>query len=244
MISRSRLLPGAAVAVAAAVLGLTGCGAPGGLARGEAAPSVAVQPSPEAVWPSWAGRSPKSPAADTTEHEPPPRPLDGVRVPAGGLGQMSVRDILAADPRVKQYADRELIHGPGRAGVRPPSLSDLTGDGRPELLVAIDTESGSTVVTAYRDLRGEVAPILLARGKRVAVERLGTDLVLRQPCADGGEQAIRYRWDGERMSTASDTKTYAKTPPRSHAKILPPPSPSPTTPASPSPTPRPSDTAR
>ncbi|MGW0733782.1 hypothetical protein [Streptomyces sp. NPDC002851] len=210
MIYRSRLALGAGLAVTAAVV-LTGCGNPNGLAAGEPAPSVAVQPSPAAVWPSWSGASPESPGADTTAHQPPPEPLPAaLKVPEGGLGKLKVRDLLRADSRMRPYADRPLIHEPGRSGIRPPKLVDLTGDGADELLVAVDTESGSTVLSGYREQNGRVVPILYARGKRVAIETVGADLVLRSPCANGAEQAVRYRWDGSRMVTMSDTKTYTK----------------------------------
>ncbi|MDG4864989.1 hypothetical protein P8605_43260 [Streptomyces sp. T-3] len=210
MIPRCRLFLGAAAAALAAAA-LAGCGTTqNGLASGAPAPSVSVQPTPEAVWPSWSGSSSKSPAADTTEHQPPPQPLKNLDVPSGGLGQLQARDVLRADPRMKQYADRPHITKPGRAGIRPAKLEDLTGDGTADLLLAVDTESGRTALAAYTERNGKVYPILFATGKRVTIETVGSDLVLRSPCADGGEQAVRYHWDGARMTTASDTKTYRK----------------------------------
>ncbi|MBB5110047.1 hypothetical protein FHS40_009177, partial [Streptomyces spectabilis] len=47
---------------------------------------------------------------------------------------------------------------------------------------------------------------LFTAGRRISVEVIGTDLLVRSPCADGGEQAVRYHWDGEQMSVAQESK--------------------------------------
>ncbi|MEV5610572.1 hypothetical protein [Streptomyces sp. NPDC052225] len=205
----NRLLPGA-LAAALGVAALTGCARTDGLAAGEAAPSVSVQPQPHDVWPAWSGTSAKAPGAEASAHQPPPRPLTGLpRVGGEGLAGFDVHALLRADPRMEPFADREDIVKPGMSGVRPPIYRDLTGDGRSELLVAVDTETGRTVLTVYREHEGRVYPVLFTAGKRVAVETIGTDLLLRSSCADGGEQAVRFHWDGVRMSTVSDVKNYA-----------------------------------
>lgn len=205
---RPRLLRGAPFAAAAVVV-LAGCGSVDGLDAGEPAPSVSVQPHPEPLWPAWSGTSAKAPGADTATHQPPPEPLDGLPdVGKEGIGGLDVREVLRADPRMRALADRPTIERPGRAGLRPVMLKDLTGDGKPELLVAADTESGRSVLSVYRALGGRVYPILFASGKRVSIETIGPDLLLRSSCAGGGEQAVRFRWDGVRMSTVSDTKNY------------------------------------
>ncbi|MGW7275002.1 hypothetical protein ACWGH5_31325 [Streptomyces sp. NPDC054864] len=236
-----RLLRRAALFAGTAAVALAGCGSVDGLGAGEPAPSVSVQPRPEPLWPAWTSTSSEAPGADAATHQPPPEPLAGLpKLGRGGLGAEDFRKVLRADPRMKPLADRGEIDRPGQAGLRPPLLTDLTGDGRPELLVAADTESGRSLLVAYKESEGRVYPILLTSGKRVSVETLGPDLLVRSPCADGGEQAVRFHWDGVRMSTVSDTKNYNKAPDGADGSS---PSPQPTPKPKPTrkPTPEPSD---
>ncbi|NEB79236.1 hypothetical protein G3I40_29055 [Streptomyces sp. SID14478] len=211
----NRLLTGAvAVATALGIAALMGCGRTDGLGAGEAAPSVSVQPQPHDVWPAWSGTSTKAPGAEASTHQPPPKALTGLPlIGAKGLRGLDAHAVLRADPRMQPFAGREDIKEPGVSGVRPPMYRDLTGDGRPELLVAVDTESGRTALSVYTERDGRVYPVLFTGGKRVAVETLGKDLLLRSSCTDGGEQAVRYHWDGTRLSTISDVKNYKKSTP-------------------------------
>lgn len=229
-ILRRPLLLSAALFAAPAVLALTGCGSTDGLGHGDAAPSVSVQPHPEAVWPAWAGKSSRAPGAEAATHQPPPRALPGLpKVGSGGLAAMDVHAILRADPRMKPLAGRGTIDRPGRAGLRPPMFLDLTGDKKPEMLVAADTESGRSLLAVYREHDGKVFPVLFTSGRNLSVETIGPDLLVRTPCSEGGEQAVRFHWDGARMSTVSDIKNYQK-PPRptdTNEPTSPAPSPSP-----------------
>ncbi|MER5300011.1 hypothetical protein ABT039_11210 [Streptomyces lasiicapitis] len=203
------LLLGAPLAALATAV-LCACGGADGLSSGDPAPPVSVQPRPEPLWSAWSGSSPSSPGADPTAKQPPPEPLDGFELGPGGLAKADVKELLRADTRLRTLADRPMIKKPGRPGIRPPVLTDLTGDGRRELLVAIDVESGRSVLAVYSEKRGKVYPVLVTAGRRLGVETLGPDLLVRSPCADGGEQAVRYHWDGTRMSTVSDVKSYPK----------------------------------
>lgn len=215
---RFRLLLGVPLAALAAAV-LCACGAADGLSTGEAAPPVSVQPRPEPLWSAWSGASPSAPGADPTSRQPPPEPLEGLGdLGPGGLARVDVRDLLRADTRLRTLADRPMIKKPGRPGIRPPVHTDLTGDGRPEALVAIDVESGRSVLAVYHEKDGKVLPILFTAGRRLVVETLGTDLLVRSPCADGGEQAVRFHWDGTRMSTVSDVKSYQKPAPSEHTE--------------------------
>ncbi|MYY82659.1 hypothetical protein GT044_15575, partial [Streptomyces sp. SID335] len=67
---RRLLLPGAALFAVVAVLVLTGCAGTDGLGHGDSAPSVSVQPRPEAVWPAWAGRTSRAPGAEASTRQP------------------------------------------------------------------------------------------------------------------------------------------------------------------------------
>lgn len=207
---RFRILPCVPLA-ALAVAVLSACGAGSGLGDSEPAPPVSVQPRPEPLWSAWSGSSPSAPGEDPTSRQPPPEPLDGLGpLGPGGLAKADVRELLRADTRLRTLADRPTVKKPGRPGIRPPVLTDLTGDGRPEMLVAVDVESGRSVLVVYYEKRGKVYPVLFTAGRRLAVETLGTDLLVRSPCAEGGEQAVRFHWDGTRMSTVSDVKSYGK----------------------------------
>ncbi|WP_405653361.1 hypothetical protein [Streptomyces sp. RK9] len=200
-------MPLAALAVAV----LSACGAGSGLGDSDPAPPVSVQPRPEPLWSAWSGSSPSAPGEDPTSRQPPPEPLDGLGpLGPGGLAEADVRELLRADTRLRTLADRPVVKKPGRPGIRPPVLTDLTGDGRPEMVVAVDVESGRSVLVVYYEKRGKVYPVLFTAGRRLAVETLGTDLLVRSPCAEGGEQAVRFHWDGTRMSTVSDVRSYGK----------------------------------
>ncbi|MGA4848719.1 hypothetical protein ACOBQB_21610 [Streptomyces sp. G5(2025)] len=202
---------GLATLAALVALALTGCADPDGLGPGEAVPPVSAQPRPEAVWPAWSGASPRAPGADAATRQPPPKALKGLpEVGPGGLASLNVHAVLRADPRTKPLAGRDLIDGPGRAGLRRPAFLDLTGDKKPEMLVAADTESGRNVLAVYSARGGKVYPVLLTSGRRMSVETIGPDLLVRTPCAEGGEQAVRFHWDGARMSTVSDFRDYEK----------------------------------
>ncbi|MGH4028106.1 hypothetical protein ACQB60_04120 [Actinomycetota bacterium Odt1-20B] len=209
---RRRLLLAAPLAALAAAA-LAGCGGANGLADGDIAPSMSVQPHPEPFWPAWSSPSSDAPAADTATRQPPPKALKGLpKVDDDQIADLDVATILRADPRMRPLSDRATISGPGRAGLRPPVYADLTGDGRRDLLVAADLESGRSVLAVYTMRDGKVYPILFTSGRRMSIEALGKDILVRSPCADGGEQAVRYHWNGVRMGTFEDNKTYKKSP--------------------------------
>ncbi|GHD98580.1 hypothetical protein [Streptomyces alanosinicus] len=204
------LLPGCAVLIGAGAA--SGCAATDGLAAGEPVPTVSAPPRPESVWPAWTGTSASAPGARASTRQPPPEPLKGLpRIgtdEAKDLRDLDVRAVLRADPRTRPYADRPSTDKPGPAGMRPPRYADLTGDGRPELLVAVDTENGRTLLAVFAARAGQVYEVLLTGGHQVAVETLGHDLVLRSLCTDGAQQAVRFHWDGARLVTVSDEKKY------------------------------------
>ncbi|MFJ7160108.1 FG-GAP repeat protein [Streptomyces sp. NPDC101118] len=200
-----------ALAVSAVLLALGGCAAPGGLGVGEPAPAVSAQPRPEELWPAWAIGSPEAPGAAAATRQPPPEPLpDGPAVPAGGMAAVDPLEVLRADKRMKPFLARGMISGPGHAGIRPPVLHDLTGDGKPDLVIGADLESGRSAIAVYTARDGRVVPVLYTSGRRMAVEALQHDLLVRTAANDGAEQAVRYRWDGRRLSVVSDEKRYRK----------------------------------
>ncbi|CAM5316016.1 lipoprotein [Streptomyces spiroverticillatus] len=205
-----RSVPAVPAAAALGAVLLAGCGAPEGLGPGEPAPSASAQPRPQTLWPAWSPES-SSPSDAVTDPElqPAPDPLpDSPAVPAGGLAAMDQTDVLRADPRMRRLTRRGPVDKPGKPGIRPAVLHDLTGDGKPELICAVDLESGRVVMAAYTVRDGKIVPILYTSGVRPVVESVGVDLVVRGSATDGGEQAIRYRWDGNRMLTVSEVRSF------------------------------------
>ncbi|MBT2449063.1 hypothetical protein J7F03_18570 [Streptomyces sp. ISL-43] len=215
--------------VAAALLcaGLGGCAAPGGLDRGEPAPPVSAQPRPKPLWPLWADDSPTSGAAAVASRMPPPQPLkDAPAVGPEGIEKVDVMAVLRADKSMKQFGRSETIEGPGRAGVRPPRFADLTGDGKPELIVAADTPSRRSMLSVYTVADGRIVPILFTTGRRMSPEIVGSDLLIRTADDDGSAQAVRYHWDGRRMTVLSDERQFGDTISGAHPGQYPAPRPS------------------
>ncbi|MFJ6697636.1 hypothetical protein ACIQM4_16420 [Streptomyces sp. NPDC091272] len=220
-------VPAPAAAAVLAALGcgvlLTGCGAPSGLGEGGPAPSATTEAQPKNLWPAWSPGSPAaSDAAADPARQPAPDPLSGApTVPPGGLAAMDQLDVLRADPRMARPAGRGAVDRPGTPGVRPAALHDLTGDRQPELISAVDLESGRMLLAVYTVREGQIVPVLHTSGLRPVVEAVGEDLVVRGPTADGGEQAVRYRWDGRRMVTASEVRSVRTTSPEPDAPTAP-----------------------
>ncbi|MCJ0870684.1 PliI family lysozyme inhibitor of I-type lysozyme [Streptomyces sp. AP-93] len=198
----------AAAALLCIGLGLGGCAAPGGLGHGEVAPPVSSQPRPKPLWPSWT-ESPSSSGTAVAGRVPPPRPLDGaLAVGPEGIEKVDVMAVLRADKTMRRFGDGKKIEGPGKAGVRPARFADLTGDGKPELIVAADSPTGRSVLSVYTAAGGKVVPILATSGRRMSAEILGTDLLVRTTDDDGSAHDIRYHWDGQRMSVLSDEHKF------------------------------------
>ncbi|MGW1776420.1 hypothetical protein [Streptomyces sp. NPDC002104] len=223
-------------AAALLCIGLGGCGAPGGLGPDEVAPPVSSQPRPKPLWPSWTD-SPSSTGTAVAGREAPPKPLEGAP-PVGpqGIEEVDVMAVIRADRNMKRFSWEKQIQGPGKAGVRPARYVDLTGDGKHELIVAADTQTGRSVLSVYTAADGKIVPILYTSGRRMSVETLGADLLVRTTDEDGSSHDIRYHWDGQRMSVLSDDHTFGNAISAPHSGSCPAPRPSGS--ASPEPTSR------
>ncbi|MFB7181229.1 hypothetical protein ACFCYI_26420 [Streptomyces sp. NPDC056257] len=207
--SSRRLL---AALLCACALAAGGCAAPGGgLGAGTPAPPVSPQPHPEPLWPAWAS----APGAAVGRQEPAPVPLKNApEVGPDGLLGVDATEVADADPRMRPYLGKASLREPGRAGVRPPVHRDLTGDGRPELIVAADTATGRSALSVYSVVGGRIVSVLFTIGRQLAAETIGTDLLVRIAADDGSEQAVRYHWDGRRMTVVNDERTFRKSGPR------------------------------
>ncbi|MFF4009089.1 hypothetical protein [Streptomyces sp. NPDC001717] len=206
MTPSSRRLSAALLGLCAAVA--TGCAAPGGLGSASPAPPVSMQPRPEPLWPAWT----EAPGATVGRREPAPVPLKSAPAPgARGLLGVDPKQVAAADPRMRPYlGTAEELRGPGRAGVRPPVYTDLTGDGQPNLVVAADMPTGRSALSVYAISDGKIVSTLFTIGRQLTAESIGSDLLVRTAADDGSEQAVRYHWDGDRMTVVNDERTFRK----------------------------------
>ncbi|MEV6955490.1 hypothetical protein [Streptomyces sp. NPDC051183] len=204
-----------AALLCACALAAGGCAAPGGLVKGTRVAPVSVQPHPESLWPAWTD----TPGAAVGGRAAPPKPLKGApEVGPDGLKVVDAMEVLRADPQMAQLAKKGPITGPGRAGIRPFVYRDLTGDGKPELIVAVDAATGRTALSVYSVVNGKIVAILFTIGRQMAIEAVGTDLLVRTASDDGAEQAVRYHWGGDRMTVVNDEKRFLASGPGCDAK--------------------------
>ncbi|WP_438490084.1 hypothetical protein [Streptomyces sp. S186] len=242
----SKLSVAVGAALAAAVL--AGCGDTTSVV--DAGATAGAPPLPVTLW----DVTPKPPASPPPSVAPyRPDPLPGLMLPPGGdLRSVSARDVIAKDPSVgremKQSVER-CKPGSG-CGLRHPELRDLTGDGRPELLVLIDPDPRlqptdgispelTTDLYVYWSDGSRVYPILaLGMQGKNQVDLQERDLVIRQtrdPDWPGGLRQVttdRYRWNPELRQLelhSTVTTPMSSTPPPKK------PSPSPSSAKQPSP---------
>ncbi|MCX5378458.1 hypothetical protein [Streptomyces sp. NBC_00091] len=212
----------AAAFAAFTALAAGGCAAPGGLDTGEPVAPVSPQPQPEPLWRAWAADSPRAPALATGTRQQPPAPLpDAPEVGPGGLAEVDALEVVKADKRMRVLMGKGKINAPGGAGIRPPVHLDVTGDGQQELIVAADTETGRTALSVYAARGKRIVPILFTVGRRMAAESLGTDLLIRTAPDDESEQAVRYHWDGVRMTVVNDERRYCAAGPGADGQATP-----------------------
>ncbi|MEV7523281.1 hypothetical protein [Streptomyces sp. NPDC091371] len=195
-----------ATVLCACALAAGGCAAPGGLGAASPAPPVSMQPRPEPLWPAWTA----APGASVGRREPPPRPLKNAPVLGpSGLRGVEPGEVARADPRMKPYVGSGTsLRAPGRAGLRPPVYKDLTGDGNPDLVVAADMATGRSALSVYAVADGKIVSVLFTIGRQLTAEAIGSDLLVRTAADDGSEQAVRYHWDGDRMTVVNDERTF------------------------------------
>lgn len=198
----------AALGVAAVLTGVAGCAAETGARDGGPAPSLSPPVTSAPLWPDHAPPVPPADGSAGPAPEPYP-PVRGVRVPAGGLKDVPVRELLSNDPNVPDFVRVALRSCPGAGcGLRDPVYRDLTSDGRDELVVALDEpSSGLTLVQVYRASGDTVRPVLIDWGPAgLTGETFGTDLILTS-AGRNGSVTTRYRWNGEVMTVENPWKS-------------------------------------
>ncbi|MGW0735558.1 hypothetical protein [Streptomyces sp. NPDC002851] len=176
--------------------------------------SVDLPVMPERLW------SVKRPPAPAGRPSPPPvpayepEPLPGLSLAKDADARsLDPRTVIAKDPGVSDASKRAAATCRPGCGLREPVLRDITGDGRPELLLLVDqnpgaAETGAPGESAYAELyvyrveNGRVLQLLgLAADAGTSVDLQGRDLIVRQVRPDEGhgmgDQAStdRYRWN-------------------------------------------------
>ncbi|MFJ1706091.1 hypothetical protein [Kitasatospora sp. NPDC088346] len=195
-----------------AVLTVAGCDGVGGLHDAGQTRAITSHPSPLPLWPAAETSAPPSPQA--VADQSPPEPLPGLAV--DGLQQLDARTVLTRDPELTP-AERTALDGgcPGCL-VQPAQYRDLSGDGRPELLTAVVTGSGTgtgrAVLHVYTQRDRQVLPVLaLTALPGFTADTTGQDLVVHEPTGPLAETSSTYRWNSVRMAFA-DRRTRATGP--------------------------------
>ncbi|AUG76156.1 hypothetical protein CFP65_1254 [Kitasatospora sp. MMS16-BH015] len=181
-----------ALALAAIPL-LGGCAGAGALHDAGPARSLTPRPSQVPLWPAVQPAAAPSPEASGSL--PPPSPVPGLTVPAGGLGAVEARTVLAADPALQPEERKALTGGCAGCQVQPAQLRDLSGDGEPELITAVLTGTDGGYLHVYQLREGRLFPVLAQRAQPgFSAGTVGPDLLLHEP-------------DGPQSKTGTDT-TY------------------------------------
>ncbi|MDW6057639.1 hypothetical protein SAZ11_05755 [Streptomyces sp. FXJ1.4098] len=200
---RARLLLPALVAAGAAV-GIAGCASATGAQDDGAAPRLSPPTSAVPLWPGF------TPPPTPEQVRPAPSfvrylPVEGVSAPADGLAGLSPKRLLDKDPNVPKVIQESLTGCPdAHCPLRKPVLRDLTGDGRDELVAAVDLPKFQrTLVQVYRATGRTVRPVLIYWGQLgVTGETYGRDLIITST-GDDGRFTVRFRWNGEVMAAVT-----------------------------------------
>ncbi|MCX5377335.1 hypothetical protein [Streptomyces sp. NBC_00091] len=105
------------------------------------------------------------------------------------------------DPRAVQRLAlcTQAVDGGPSCPVRPAVLHDLTGDGREELIAALDVDGRLTELRVYTVRNdGRIARILSRRGVLEGVEVAAEHLAVREPTSNPAYISVSdYVWDGK-----------------------------------------------
>ncbi|MFG2208260.1 hypothetical protein [Streptomyces sp. NPDC048638] len=188
--------------------------------------------APLALWPEY------SPAPPRREENPAARkPVPGLpRVPGGSMA--------AADPLTVLDADISAGGGtpPAPKAVRRPVLHDLTADGKPDLIMAVDLDPRNSELRVYSVQKQVVTRVLVLRGVLAGVELAAGHLVIREPTKDPRYVSVTdYTWDNGELGLWDLTLDDARTPqtPSQHPTPTPASAPTPASVSSPASVPAP-----
>ncbi|MGW7490601.1 hypothetical protein [Streptomyces sp. NPDC054786] len=159
--------------------------------------------APLVLWPNY---SPAPPSRDDNPVALVPVP-HVPRIPSGTMTEANPLAVLDADIAAQGRTP------PAPKSVRRPELHDLTGDGKPDLIMAVNLDPRNSELRVY-SVRGKVVTrILVLRGVLAGVELAAGHLAIREPTKDPRYvSVIDYLWDGDSMSLWNLTLDDARTP--------------------------------
>ncbi|WP_307805900.1 hypothetical protein [Streptomyces chrestomyceticus] len=154
----------------------------------------------------WADRTPAPRVRD--EDPGDQRAVPGIaRVPSGSMKDTDPAAVVRADIA----ADGDRPPAPG--AVRGPVLHDLTDDGKPDLISAVDLDARTSLLRVYSVRDQVVTRVLAMRAVLAGVELAAGHLAVREPTKDPRYVSVTdYVWDGRRMGLWDLTLDEYRTP--------------------------------
>lgn len=153
----------------------------------------------------WPGYSPAPPRRDENPAALVPVP-HVPRVPSGSMADAKPLAVLDADIAGQGQTP------PAAKAVRRPELHDVTGDGKPDLLMAVNLDPRDSELRVYTVRDSVVTRVLVLRGVLAGVELAAGHLAIREPTKDPRYvSVIDYLWDGDSMSLWNLTLDDART---------------------------------
>lgn len=198
----------AAVAALTGAVLLAGCGTGGEL--------KSAGPAPDAIGPArlWPDLAPAS-AAPYDYGEGETAHIPGITVPGGDVRRLDpvavVRAGLNARPDRSSGTDAlpaEAVRqinacrtAPAACPVLKPYYRDLTGDGRDEMVLAIQLAGSQLSVRVYMPEPSGLTRIMSTSDAVISVELAGRDLIMRAPSAiTGYEYRTAWSWDDQQRA--------------------------------------------
>ncbi|WP_328688268.1 hypothetical protein OHT20_22645 [Streptomyces caniferus] len=158
--------------------------------------------APLVLWPHY---SPAPPRRDENPAALVPVP-HVPRIPSGSMADAKPLAVLDADITAQGETP------PAPKAVRRPELHDLTGDGKPDLLMAVNLDPRNSELRVYSVRDSVVTRVLVLRGVLAGVELAAGHLAIREPTKDPRYvSVIDYLWDGDSMGLWNLTLDDART---------------------------------
>lgn len=163
-------------------------------------------------------RDVQAPLALWADRTPAPRVRDedpGDQRAVPGVPEVPSGDMKDTDPAAVVSAD--IAAGDGRPpdprSVRSPVFHDLTDDGKPDLISAVDLDKRTSELRVYSVRRSVVTRVLGLRAVLAGVELAAGHLSVREPTKDPRYVSVTdYVWDGSRMGLWDLTLDDYRTP--------------------------------
>ncbi|MFH8748859.1 hypothetical protein ACH4GK_11875 [Streptomyces rimosus] len=195
---------------------LSGCAVTGDPKSAGRTPAASA---PEQVWAARKSPEPLGPPNSAGK----PTPLRTLpRVPSGDIHQVAPLTIARAaagpmdssDDTAKKIKECRSI-GQRPCAVQTPRYRDLNGDGKDDLLLAIETGNAWVSLWAFTVKDGVITQILGVSDSARSVELSGRDVIAWDPVEAGGYDMRRvFSWD-ERLQAMNERVTeYVESSPR------------------------------